>query len=537
MAKLCLVILAALAAACGPSSATRPNPAYYLGETHLRRGQLELAVDSYKVFITDPGYNPDLYLPRAYYMLAFAYYRQEKYEDAMATLDELERRYPTMDAVQVWTLRGDVSRDLGNRVQALQEYDEAWRFAGPVDRIRLETRVQSTIKEMSVDELAQGERLVSDPVLHDLTAKQLVAAGGSVLDAEDLAASADDAAAVAAVPIVRSHERRAARLEAAEAGVGRDRDVEYGVLEENPPLAIEPEPAGPGKVLCLAPLSGPEADMGQQICDSVTSAFSGHSERVLTQDSGETENAARAAWMTAIEDPTVVGAIAWLPRESMQAVAPLVETAGVPLIALSGTAGFDGRYVRGWSLGRSQEVDALARYMVQNARMSRFGVLFPETASGNDYLDRFTAAVRAVGGEVVGQQFYRSGGGWAAVSETIRKWRARDVNVDAVFIPDHLADVRDMVVQINDNYPDLIVLGLSSWSGSDTPVRAFVASGTETAAYDAASALYGAIVGAGANTRTAVETRLNNLDLASAVSGSPPTILRLQGGTARPVGG
>lgn len=544
MAKLrplLLIATALLIAACS-SSQTKPNPAYYLGETYLRRGQIDLSIDAYKVFINDPGYNPDLYLPRAYYMLAFAYYRQAKYEEAMATLDELERKYPASDSVQVWTLRGDVSRDLGNRVQALQEYDEAWRFAGSMDRIRLETRVQSTVKEMSLDELAQAERLISDPVLHQLTAKHLVASGGSVIEAEDEAALADNAAALAAADdppttaIARAHERRAEALEpinrAEEQELARERAKEgYAVVEESPPLAIEPEiAAGPGKVVCLAPLTGPDADIGQKVCDAVSSAFSAHADRVVLQDSGETSNAARAAWMTAVEDPTVVGGVAWLPADAMQSIAPLVETSGVPMIAVSGTAGSEGRYLRAWNLSRSQEVNGLASYMLNTVRISRFGVLYPETPAGNDYLDRFSAAVRGGGGSIVGQQFYRPGSSAATLLSTIERWRQRDTIVDAVFIPAPLGEAQDLVAAINDRYPDLIVLGLSSWSGTTAPLRAFVASGTDSAAYDAASAFYGAIVGAGANTRSGVEARLRNVESSVSASNVPPTILRLQGG-------
>jgi ABC-type branched-subunit amino acid transport system substrate-binding protein len=539
MGKLRPTLLLAVVATIGSCSSPsrRPNPAYYLGETYLRRGQLDQAVDAYKVFIADPGANPDLYLPRAYYMLAFAYYRQGRLEDAMSTLDDLERRYPDMDSVQVWTLRGDVSRDLGYKVQAVQEYDEAARFAGPMDRIRLETRFSNLLKEMNVEELTQAESLVSDPTLHDLTAQQLVAAGGSLIAAEDEAAAADEAAALAAAPVgqpvARAQERRAGREDGEPAG---ERSKEgLGVVEESPPLAVERPPAGPGKIVCLAPLTGPDSAVGEKVCASVAAAFGEHADRVVSQDAGETANAARAAWMTAVEDPAVVGAVAWLPRESLQAVMPLVESAGVPMVVVSGAAG-DGRYVRGWGLGRSQEVNGLVNYMVGVVHIERFGVLYPETEAGNDYLDRFSAAVNGAGAKVVGRQFYRAAATSSAL-ETIRKWRQRDINAEAVFIPDQLANAEELVAMINDRYPDLIVLGLSSWSPTTMPVRAFVASGTDTAAYDAASAFYGAVVGGGASTRSDVDARLRNVDAESVASNATPTILRLQGGTAEAVGG
>jgi tetratricopeptide (TPR) repeat protein len=560
MAKLrpfLVTAVVALTAACGPPKHL-PNAAYYMGETYLRRGQLTQAIEAYNVFITDPGTNPDLYLPRAYYMLAFAYYRDGKLEDSLATLDALERRFPENDSVQVWTLRGDVSRALGNRIQAVQEYDEAWRYAGQLDRVRLETRIARTLKDMSVEELSQTEQLVSDPVVHDLAAKQLIASGGSLIAAGDQAAIADEDAALAAMPgagqpIMRGDERRKA-LEEERQKRARVVDNETAALDQPrggtlavppapsaEPLAVEvapPVPAIQGKVVCLAPLTGPESANGQSVCNSVTSAFGEASERVVTQDAGETSNAARAAWMTAIEDPSVVGAIVWLPRDAAAVVVPMAETAGMPTILLSGSPGSEGRYVREWGPGRSAEVNGLTNYMLNTVRVRRFGVFYPDTAAGNDYLDRFSTAVHNGGGELVGKQFYRTGDlDERPLLETLKKWRKRDVNVDAVFVPDQLANVEDLVTQINRDFPDVIVLGLSSWSGSTANLQAFVASGTDSSAFDAASALYGAVVGGAANTRTAVEDRLRHVGNSTTAASGPATILHLQNGTASAVGG
>lgn len=563
MAKLrplSVFVLAAALAACGPPKKL-PNAAYYMGETNLRRGELEQAVQAYQVFITDPGPNPDIYLPRAYYMLAFAYYRQGKYDRALATLDDLERRYPQMDSVQVWTLRGDTSRALGNPVQALQEYDEAWRYSGQLDRVRLETRISSILREMSVEQLGQAEQLVSDPVVHALVSRQLVESGGSLIDAEDNALGTDEDAALAAsapLPgsIPRSEERREqlevenarrqARLDGAAASApppSRHLDVPPADVEPEP-LAVDPvpgeppPPSAPGKVACLAPLTGPESAFGQKVCNSVSSAFGEAADRVVTQDTGETTGSARGAWMTAADDPSVVATIAWLPHDATTAIAPMAEAAGMPTILVSAAAGSEGRYVREWGPGRSSEMSGLATYMVDVVRVRRFGVFYPDTTAGNDYLDRFSASVRGNGGELVGKQFYRTGDlDERPLLDTLRKWRKREVNVEAVFIPDQLSNVEDLVRQINNEFPDVIVLGLSSWSSSTTPLQAFVASGTDTAAFDAASTLYGAVVGGQANTRTAVEERLRQVYGTTTASTVPPTIYRLQNGTAQPVGG
>jgi len=564
MAKLrpaLFLAAAALASACSSSPKKLPNAAYYMGETYLRRGQLDQAVQAYQVFITDPGPTPDLYLPRAYYMLAFAYCRQGRFEDASRTLDEMEKRYPEIDSVQVWTLRGDISKELGNKVEALQEWDEAWRFANQLDRVRLETRISSTLNQMDVEELSRAEQVVSDPVVHALVAKRLTDSGGSLIAAEDQAAAADSEAALAAAPtgddaILRSHERREAHEAALEQRQARHRAAVEGgstapaPLEVPPPAAAAEQaaaaepvmaepPPGPGKVVCLAPLSGPEGTTGARVCNSVTSAWGEASERVVTQDAGETSNAARAAWMTAIDDPSVVAAVTWLPRDSTQAIAPMAETAGLPTILLAPAGGTQGRYVREWGPGRTAEVNGLANYMVNTVRVRRFGVFYPDTGAGNDYLDRFTAAVRANEGEIVGKQVYRTGDlDERPLLDTLKKWRRRDVNVDAVFVPDQVANVEELVAEINRDYPDVIVLGLSSWSGTTMQLQAFIASGTDTAAFDAASALYGAVVGGGANTRPEVAQRLRDvIDGASTASTAAPTIYRLKNGTTEAVGG
>src|SRR5207247_10891149 len=121
-----------------------PAPVYFMAESSVRRGEMRDAAHAYRLFINDPGNDGRVYIPRAYYMLAYAHYRLSEYEEALATLDEFEEKYPDSNLVQVWALRGDTSRALGKRVNGLQEWDEAWRFAGQMDRLRLERRITQT---------------------------------------------------------------------------------------------------------------------------------------------------------------------------------------------------------------------------------------------------------------------------------------------------------------------------------------------------------------------------------------------------------
>ncbi len=574
---LFLIVLLLLLAACGGKR--RPEPLYYSAENALRRGELRDAAGAYRLFIDDPGPNGARYVPRAYYMLATAEYRLGEYKDALATLDELEQKYPKSNWLQVWALRGDISLGLNERVNALQEWDEAWRIADPVDRQRLQKRISQALDDMTVQELTKADNLVTDPTVHDMIQTRLVAAGGGIIpepppqqvqavprrpeidDFIEPLPPPDEGAvgrprAPAAAPAAHAAEAPRPQLRA---DLPPENTLDEAALADIPERDRAAAAARPStsKVAVLVPLTGPQAATGQGILTAIHLAFGNQSSRIVERDVGSSAAGVTEAWNSVRQDPDVLAAIAWVGGDSGNDVAALAETSGIPLILLSPYDGAAGAYVRPWGTGREAEISRLLDYSVHKVGLRRFAVLYPETVEGRSYLGLFSREAAQLGAAVVASRGYAAGqlNGQQELA-AVAGWRGRPTNIEALFIADDSAAAQALASTINSRFSDLILLGTEGWArlgntAQAHAIRAFLAapmgtpsgqadafpaqfqtatgrtpSAIDAEAYSAGDLLQEALAD---NEATRVQVRAR-VKTARAATGGEPVILRLYDG-------
>jgi tetratricopeptide (TPR) repeat protein len=255
-----------------------------LGDAAFEADDFERAIRDYRLYLSDVDRGE--YTARAFYKSALSAYRLEDYAGTLATLDELQQRYPGGSWVQVDALRGDALRELGKPGDAVLAWDDAWGDANDIERPKLRARIAGVVAGLPPSELDElrGEvrsRGVRDIVAYEIAARtppkidepvppvvanapveveapaaEVAAPGAPVVDSKDVQAPAVEAAVEAEAPVAEApiaevdsepvplpQEAAAAQAEAVES----EENVARLVRTERPldpgSAAIESEPA------------------------------------------------------------------------------------------------------------------------------------------------------------------------------------------------------------------------------------------------------------------------------------------------------
>ena len=203
---------------------------------------------------------------------------------------------------------------------------------------------------------------------------------------------------------------------------------------------LEPERI---KVALLVPLTGRSAGVGQAILNAAQLALFDAARgdfALLPRDTAGTPEGAEAAARSAIEDGAAL-ILGPLYADSVRRVAPLVQAAGVNVIAFStdSTVAGEGVFVMGF-LPRTQiqRVVAFAR----SRGLLRFAALAPDTPYGTTVVRELQKATRSNAAMLTRIEFYDAGGDDAAeVVKRLAPKRAKknqplDLGFDAVVLPD-----------------------------------------------------------------------------------------------------
>lgn len=174
-----------------------------------------------------------------------------------------------------------------------------------------------------------------------------------------------------------------------------------------PPPAVTPAPAGPVRIAVLVPLSGEAAAVGLALRDAALLAqFEIADPGLILQvyDTAGTAEGARAA----AESARAQGAglfVGPLFSQSVQAVAPVAEGAGIPVLSFSSDpqARAPGVYVTGFLI--RPQVARVVSYAVEQGRR-RLAVLAPDTPYGRAAADAAREAVEKAGGSLARLVFF-----------------------------------------------------------------------------------------------------------------------------------
>jgi branched-chain amino acid transport system substrate-binding protein len=555
------------------------------GDDAFRYQEYDSAVLYYKAYL-DRTWRGD-YTPTVAYQCALAQYRLKRYSDAVATLNDLQSRYPDMEWVQVQALRGDCERALGNNTLAILEWDDGWDLGSAADQDKLRLRIVTVAKRMPPDKVAQTRELVQHeevrellyaasagapapkitapihdiddtdtdddeyagssappplplrsasatsnrngrtgsaasfepdplgrapmppasssppppPVAKPLPTPAIVArskpvevepapelepdplgrgrvssppeeveasenaAGDTSYDAGETAASASGIAAVPPRVGLGEASRRSRRGREASGGAepaapAAAEETETDIVATAPPAAVAP---GVAKVAALLPMSGRSADLGQRAWRALQLAFGDQADRLVLKDSGGDPKLTRGVLGELWRDPHVVAVIGPITTKDAEAVAPIAAQDRLPILPLSQEADVGGPFVLQVGMTRNELVGALVTYAVERARLSRFGVLYPDDADGRAFLSAFRSAVDRKGGKVLGTIAYPPGANVIPrYADTMFQWRQKQ-DVDAIFLADGSVSAAQLASFLQDEMPDVTLLGAQGW--------------------------------------------------------------------------
>lgn len=163
----------------------------------------------------------------------------------------------------------------------------------------------------------------------------------------------------------------------------------------------------------ILPLSGRHAKNGYRSLRGIQMALGVFDKkrsrfRIAIMDSeGDPNIARRAVEKLVIEDNAIAIIGSLLSRTSIE-VAKKSQELGVPSIALSQKAGVNdiGEYIFRNALTSEMQVRELVRAAMEDKKLTRFAILYPNDSYGIEFSNLFWDEVLASGGEIVGAQTY-----------------------------------------------------------------------------------------------------------------------------------
>ena len=213
------------------------------------------------------------------------------------------------------------------------------------------------------------------------------------------------------------------------------------------------------RIALLAPLSGPNAAVGQSIANAANLAVldtGGKRIRITTYDTGA--GAGGAASRAVNEGNKII--LGPLLAEDARLVAPVAQRARVPVISFSNDTSVagDGAFVMGYTPGQS--IDRVVRY-ARSRGMTKFAGLTPTGVYGQRAANAFLRSVESAGGQVVAlQSFDRSRNGIAAAITKM----GTNSPYEAVLIADSARTASQAVTLLRREAPNARVLGTELWN-------------------------------------------------------------------------
>ncbi|MGE0773967.1 MAG: penicillin-binding protein activator [Sphingomonadaceae bacterium] len=234
-----------------------------------------------------------------------------------------------------------------------------------------------------------------------------------------------------------------------------------------PVTSALPQDQARHRVALLVPLSGPNAAVGQSIANAANLALidtGGRNIRMTTYDTGA---GAQTAAQRALADGNRVF-LGPLLSTDVQAINPLAQRAGVPIISFSNDAEIAGNgvYVLGFS------PDQAIRRVVDFAHsrgVVKFAGLMPSGAYGRNAATTFIKSVESTGGKVVAMKNYDRN---AQSLTTAVKTLGVNQPYDAVLIADggRIASAAAPMIRKGLS-PDARILGTELWNADSLIAR------------------------------------------------------------------
>lgn len=240
-------------------------------------------------------------------------------------------------------------------------------------------------------------------------------------------------------------------------------------------------PADPQRLGCMVPLSGQHAAYGRRAVKGVALAlrhweklYRGSPTRLVLADTQANPDLAVSALNHLVQDEQVLAVIGPLSPRSAEAVMPLANEYGIPVISLTEKRQVSSQtpFLFHAFLDHQDMIGTLLSYCRDVLGYKNFGVLYPEEPYGRALREVFVTKVREKGGHLVVDVSYAPGitdfkGPIQAVAQRGRTdsgFRTEDSTLDALFIPDAAETIALIAPQLP--YYDVVgvtLLGTNLW--------------------------------------------------------------------------
>jgi branched-chain amino acid transport system substrate-binding protein len=373
-----------------PQSRHAPHVRFFLGQVS---GSLERYDQARQYFQEVISRYPETDLAReARVQIMEVLYRTGDFGQVIRYADEiLPSLWTEKRIMRVHQVTGDAHLAMGNGAEALGAFARAYESAGKDDRDRLSGRIRAAAAIMPAPQLR------------------------SALDMLNGRPPADEILYLLGVRYLEEGEYREAKffLEQFAERYPRhpDADAARQLIDDIPVTDLFDK----NVVGCLLPLSGRYENFGQQALKGIELALTVFSDvrkqdasnlKIIIRDTAS--NAAGAA--SAVQDlhgrraAAVIG-----PMIEAEAAAAEAQRLGVPIVILTQKPDIPGMgdWVFRNFLTPAMQVETIVDYAVNDLRLSRFAILYPEETYGQMFMNLFWDAVIASGGQVVGVESYR----------------------------------------------------------------------------------------------------------------------------------
>lgn len=399
----------------------------------------------------------------AKFRIALCYTQLKQSKEAIRVLNELIPTLPPPDRlIQIFTLLGDNSLELKDRIQALYWYGKGLFLSGkPHEALKKKIRAL-------IDAIDAEEELISI----EKTFRGAYGGGYALLR-------------LAKMEKKRGNDRRAQKilLEMGKEYQSMDYWVQAKQLYEEIPF----ETRLTYSIGVLLPLSGPSKSFGERAWQAIQLAFKEKPQRegtfsLILKDSKGNPREAEKALEDLVKEEKVIAILGPLMSITTERVAKKAQQLKVTLITFSQKEIFIDKndFVFQNSITPSEQVKSLVSFAIKGLELRTFGIFYPHSPFGLYFKNLFTQEVVLLGGKVLGVMVYNEDQtdfqqeikSFFKIQRIQKKEEKKedDLNqrffVDGLFIPDTHERVGTILAQMAySEIKGIPFLGINTWNG------------------------------------------------------------------------
>ena len=221
-------------------------------------------------------------------------------------------------------------------------------------------------------------------------------------------------------------------------------------------------------IACLLPLSGKYEVIGKKALRGILTARnlfqSGNDIQIIVKDYGDSDPELNKAIDEVVTKDNASVVIGPLLSSSIKEVSSSVKSLRVPAIVfpLSREVSLENPYIISFSYPVEKQAHVLARYAVQDIKITSLGILYPRSDLGELFKEAFIKSTKEFGGEIIYIGSYDPK--LLDISTEIGWINSR--RPKAIFVPDAATHSGEIVLKLRreNGLEDLILLGPNTWN-------------------------------------------------------------------------